>query len=133
MKRHFGEALENIRATEEVSMEDSSFNQINMVNEVLASVKQIVTDQVNEVLPIYFQSAQMAPSFVQQQANVMPQAYIQPVPPSVVSASIAPSITQSSFYTMSPSPPTGNFLQTTNAATQPTLNRPLHNLHCLHP
>ena len=38
MKTHFREALENIRATDEITMEDTSFNQINMVNEVLAGV-----------------------------------------------------------------------------------------------
>ena len=48
----------------------------------------------------------MVPQFSQQQANVMPQTYTQPTPPSVVSPLIAPFITQSSLSTMSPSPTT---------------------------
>ena len=125
MKKHFREALENIRATDDVTMEDSSFNQINMINEVLAGVKQIVTDQVNEILPTFLHSTQLAQQFSHQQANVMPQAHPQPTSPSVVSPSIAPSITQSSISTMSPNTTTVYVPQTINAATQPTINQPV--------
>ena len=118
MKQHFREALENIRATAEVNIEDTSFNQINMVNEVLAGVKQIVTDQVNEVLPTLFQ-AQTTPPFAHHQANNMPQAYAHVASPSVVSPSIAPSITQPSISTMNSTPPPAYIPQTINTTTQP--------------
>ena len=71
MKQHFREALENIHATDKVNIEDTSFNQINMVNEVLAGVKQIVTDQVNEVLPTFLQAQTTSP-FAHHQTNNMP-------------------------------------------------------------
>jgi len=43
MEMHFCKALENICATKDMILEESSFNQLNMVNEVIDGVKQIVS------------------------------------------------------------------------------------------
>ena len=48
MKIDFQKALNKIWATDDITEEESTFYQMNMVNEVLVVVKQIVTEQVNE-------------------------------------------------------------------------------------
>jgi hypothetical protein len=53
MKKHFRDALEDIRDVDDVTIEQT-FDQANMVREVLDGVRAIVRDQVAEAIPNYF-------------------------------------------------------------------------------
>ena len=72
MKTHFREALEDIRNVDDVTI-DQTFDQANMVREVLEGVRAIVRDQVAETIPSYM----LAPT-----NNPSPQNSIPPRPPS---------------------------------------------------
>ena len=130
MKAHFREALDNIRATDDTPIEESTYDQMNMVNEVLAGVKQIVTeqvqDQVQQILPLVYpnQPYQELPS-QQPQMNLTPSF-------APADVSVAPSLANTSVSTIT-QPPMQHYAFNVNAAPPPRVVQQPPPVQIMHP
>ena len=126
MKTHFREALDNIRATDDTPIKESTYDQMNMVNEVLDGVKQIVTeqvhDQVQKILPIIYPN-----HTYQEPPSQHPQMnFTQTFTPSNVS--VAPSMANTTASNIT-TPTVQHYAYNVNAMQPPRVVQPTQPVH----